>query len=199
MHVLAWKARVVTLRLLLTESDAPDRGRFLVTGASATGKTTVGELLERAGYLVIEADEALAGWVDPATARPAPAPGPDWDGSAPEWRWEAERVDQLFASMGPGPLFVCGGAENEHRFLDRFDGVLVLVASDSVLKKRLRRRGRGTGAWASAPLKRNARFRAGGEPGVLIDADRSLVMVARALLRAAAHRIRPHGNEPLEG
>jgi dephospho-CoA kinase len=94
--------------------------RILVTGMSGTGKsTTLAELAVR-GYRVVETDE------------------PGWkvlrDG---EWVWREDRIAELLAENGDGPLYVSGCVSNQGRFYDRFDAVVLLSAPAHVILSRI--------------------------------------------------------------
>lgn len=91
--------------------------RVLVTGMSGAGKSTLLSALARRGHLTVDTDD---GW------EIAPA------------RWDEPRMDALLA-VHP-TVAVCGTAENQGRFYDRFEHVVYLLVPLPVLLERLRSR-----------------------------------------------------------
>lgn len=92
--------------------------RVLVTGMSGAGKSTLLSVLAARGHLTVDTD--YDGWeVGPA-------------------RWDEPRMDALLAAQPT--LAVCGTAENQGRFYDRFEHVVYLLVPLPVLLERLRSR-----------------------------------------------------------
>ena len=99
---------------------ARDRAAVLVTGMSATGKSTVlGELAAR-GHPGVDTDHGR--WIDAAGGEPL---------------WREDRMAALLAEPRPVPLFVGGCVANQGRFSDRFDAVVLLSAPQQILLERL--------------------------------------------------------------
>jgi shikimate kinase len=92
--------------------------RVLVTGMSGAGKTTVLDELGRRGHLTIDTD--YDGWV------------------GPEGGWDEPRMDQLLAQHLD--VIVSGTVENQGKFYDRFEQVVLLSAPLHVLIDRVSRR-----------------------------------------------------------
>jgi len=92
--------------------------RVLVTGMSGTGKSTVLEELERRGHVVVDTD--YGGW------------------TLPDGTWDEPRMSQLLADHRD--VVVSGTVDNQGRFYDRFDHVVLLRAPLQVLLQRLRSR-----------------------------------------------------------
>jgi dephospho-CoA kinase len=92
--------------------------RVLVTGMSGAGKSTVLDELRRHGHLAIDTDEP--GWV------------------LPDGTWDEPRMGELLA--GHRDLVVSGTVDNQGRFYDRFDHVVLLSAPLDVLLERVRTR-----------------------------------------------------------
>jgi dephospho-CoA kinase len=90
--------------------------RILVTGMSGTGKSTALAALGRRGCRVVDTDEP--GWGDGVT-------------------WDEPRMAALLAEEDERPLVVSGTVENQGRFYDRFDAVVLLSAPAHVLLERL--------------------------------------------------------------
>ncbi len=83
--------------------------RVLVTGMSGTGKTTVLDELRRRGQIAVDTD--YDGW------------------ELPNGTWDEQRMHQLLASNLN--VVVSGTVENQGRFYDRFEHVVLLSAATS--------------------------------------------------------------------
>ena len=92
--------------------------RVLVTGMSGAGKTTVLDVLRRRGHMTVETDYD------------------SWE--LPDGTWDEERMQQLLASNSD--VVVSGTVENQGRFYDRFEHVVLLSAPLPVLVERVSRR-----------------------------------------------------------
>ena len=104
---------------------------YLIEGVSCTGKTSVGDELQRRGYHVINGDRELAYWGDPKTGEPL-------DSSAYEhWIWDVDKVKALVADRSHAASFFCGGSRNSERFIDLLDGAFVLEVDLDTLNRRL--------------------------------------------------------------
>jgi dephospho-CoA kinase len=97
--------------------------RVLVTGMSATGKSSVVQALRAIGHRAVDMDE------------------PGWSEYAPdgEWVWQEDRVRSLVAEDGD-VLFVAGCASNQGKFYDRLDEIILLSAPTGLILERLRTR-----------------------------------------------------------
>ena len=89
--------------------------RVLVTGMSGAGKTTVLDELRRRGHLTLDTD--YDGWV------------------LADRTWDESRMAAFLRDHDD--VFVAGTAENQGRFRDRFDHVVLLSAPLSVLIERV--------------------------------------------------------------
>ena len=85
---------------------------------SGTGKTTLLDELRRRGHLTVDTD--YDAW------------------TLPDGRWDEPRGAALLAAHRT--IVVSGTVENQGRFLDRFDHVVLLSAPLDVLMKRVRTR-----------------------------------------------------------
>lgn len=92
--------------------------RVLITGMSGAGKTTLLDELRRRGHRTVDTD--YDGWV------------------LPNGWWEERRIDRLLAEHTD--IVVSGTVENQGRFYDRFDHVVLLSAPVHVLLDRVRLR-----------------------------------------------------------
>lgn len=89
--------------------------RVLVTGMSGAGKTTLLDELRRRGWLAIDTD--YDGWV------------------GADGRWDERRMEQLLADEPD--VVVSGAVENQGRFYDRFEQVVLISAPVEVLIERV--------------------------------------------------------------
>ena len=108
--------------------------RVLITGMSATGKSSVlGELASR-GYKTVDTD--YGGWTERVAVPDAAARGD----VAYEWLWREERIERLLSSEDAEMLFVSGTVRNQVKFYGQFDHVVLLSAPAEVMIERLRQR-----------------------------------------------------------
>jgi shikimate kinase len=94
--------------------------RVLLTGMSATGKSSVVEELSDRGFHAIDTDH---GW-----SRHAP------DG---EWIWDEDRIRDFLATETADLAFVAGCASNQGKFYPQFDAIILLSAPGEVIEQRL--------------------------------------------------------------
>lgn len=93
---------------------------YLIGGVSGAGKTTVCKELQRRGYQAIDGDNELVYQGDPETGSPT-------NGFKPENHiWHVDKVKALVANQDEAVTFFCGGSRNFPKFIDFFDGVIVL-------------------------------------------------------------------------
>ncbi|TDO49690.1 shikimate kinase [Kribbella sp. VKM Ac-2571] len=92
--------------------------RILITGMSGTGKTTLLDELARRGHHTVDTD--YDGWTQP-------------DGT-----WHEQRMSDLLA--GHSDVIVSGTVENQGKFYNRFEHVVLLTAPLGVLIERVTRR-----------------------------------------------------------
>jgi shikimate kinase len=92
--------------------------RVLVTGMSGAGKTTLLDELRRRGHLTVDTD--YGGW------------------QLPDGTWDEQRMDHLLATHSD--VVVSGTVDNQGRFYDRFEQVVLLSAPLPVLLERVRAR-----------------------------------------------------------
>ena len=96
--------------------------RVLLTGMSATGKSTLVQELRRRGHLAYDADDD--GFAEPRAGG--------------RWGWRVDRVAELLAQSTDGPLFFAGCSEEQIEL--PFDYRVLLTAPRYVLLERLRTR-----------------------------------------------------------
>jgi shikimate kinase len=121
--------------------------RVLLTGMSATGKSTITAAIAARGHKAVDLDsEAWSHWIDVAgDAEPGTpvAPGRDWV-------WHDDRVRELLTSEDADILVVSGCSPNQGQFYPLLDAVVLLSAPEDVVVQRLASRtsndyGKGAG------------------------------------------------------
>lgn len=95
--------------------------KVLLTGMSGTGKSTLVAELRRRGFQAVDLGE------------------PNWSYATADgdWQWREDRVSELFAGHDDGWLFVSGCAQNQVRFHEDLDTIVLLSAPTDVLLHRL--------------------------------------------------------------
>jgi shikimate kinase len=95
--------------------------RVLLTGMSATGKSSVVGELRKRGFRAIDMDD----------------PGHSYRDAAGNQLWREEVVETAFSEAGALPLFISGCAENQVKFYSRLTDVVLLTAPRDVVLHRL--------------------------------------------------------------
>ena len=94
--------------------------RVLLTGMSATGKSSLVRGLVARGYKAVDTDDGYS------------VPQPDG-----RQRWREDAVEELLATEDADVLFVAGCEENQEKFRARFDHVVLLSAPLETMVERL--------------------------------------------------------------
>src|SRR4051812_45689547 len=119
--------------------------RILLTGMPGTGKSSALAELAGRGYRVVDTDDP--GWCEYrkyAEQRDELHRG--------EFLWVEERMKRLLDSDDGRSLIVAGRVQNQSKFYDRFDAVVLLSAPADVILDRVARR--TTNEYGKAPLDR---------------------------------------------
>lgn len=112
--------------------------RILITGMSATGKSTVvRELLVRGHRAVDLDDPQWSEWID-VVGNPTGAK------RHKDWAWRADRVGRLLDAETERPFFASGCAPNMGTFVPSFDEIVLLTAPTDVIRARLAARSAGS-------------------------------------------------------
>lgn len=112
--------------------------RVLITGMSATGKSSIIVELGARGFDAVDLDTTeWSHWVDvdPADTL-TPATGKDWV-------WREDQVRELLSAPRERPLFVSGCAANMERLFPWIDRIVLLSAPLPTILQRLAQRGPG--------------------------------------------------------
>ena len=119
---------------------------YHITGPPGSGKSTVGKVLQKRGYKVIETDfePGISAWVHMSTKKkatnPPPQPSPkDWV-AAHRWLWDEATTKKVLAGIGDEPVFFVGGAHNEKELYHLFDKRFGLFLDSDTMTKRLQAR-----------------------------------------------------------
>ncbi|WP_082528036.1 AAA family ATPase [Devosia sp. Root105] len=121
--------------------------RILLTGMSATGKSTITAAIAARGYKAVDLDsDAWSHWVDVVEDN---APGTPV-GAGRDWVWRDDRVGKLLAEEGASILVISGCSPNQGQFYPQLDAVVLLSAPEPVVAMRLAARtgnnyGKGAG------------------------------------------------------
>lgn len=163
--------------------------RTLITGMSATGKSSTVLGLAAQGHRAVDLD--ADGWsehvVDDA----------EWAGDDPDatdWRWREDRVRGLLEETG-GTLFVSGTSSNQGAFYELLDHVVLLTVPTEVAVHRLATRTTNEYGQAADELHRELELREVVEPLLLAGAclviDTSVRDPNAVTLAVAEHALQP--------
>lgn len=156
---------------------------------SGVGKSTVVAELVARGHAAVDTD--YGGYCSPAADVEPPKPTAEAG-----WVWNEARIRRLLDDAGRGDvegeaLFVSGCVENQGRFRDYFDRVVLLSAAPAVVRRRLLTRTGNDYGKRPGELEQALRDQAEVEPllragaTLEIDTDAPLDTVMARLLRHA--------------
>jgi shikimate kinase len=127
----------------------------LITGMSATGKSSVIRQLIALGHRAVDLDTPEwsrlvpddSGYADPEVASPV------------DWRWREHEVSALLATAEQDTLFVAGTSTGQSRFSSLLDHVVVLTIPAAVARERLAHRATNDYGKDATELRRELRLR----------------------------------------
>ena len=163
---------------------------ILITGMSATGKSTLINELCDLGYTAIDFDnDTYSIWADAESTPEFPdnevIPGKDWI-------WHEERVLNLLNTTETDLLFVSGCASNMSKFYPWFNSIILLTTTEKVMADRLATR-KGIAYGQTPPeVARILRLKQTIEPLLVNAAD--LVIDSNASLQSIMGIILQHAN-----
>ncbi|MBV9172787.1 MAG: AAA family ATPase [Chloroflexi bacterium] len=107
--------------------------RVLLTGMSATGKSTLIRALAALGYKAIDTDaDRWSEWVNIIGDS-----GPSGATGDPDWVWREDRIQCLLSAEDADVLFVSGCKTNQVKFYSQFDHIILLSAPPHMISERL--------------------------------------------------------------
>lgn len=128
--------------------------RVLITGMSATGKSTVLAEMAARGHKTVDTDYE------------------DWtERVGDEWLWREDRIADLLSTEDADALFVSGTVRNQAKFYPRFDHVVLLSAPPDVMTERLRDRTNNPYGKSKDELTEILGFKQTVEPALRLAAD----------------------------
>src|SRR5258708_26462168 len=119
-------------------------GKYLITGLSGTGKSTLAEELTRRGLKALDTDKDLGlnKWFGIDTGQIVdyqPPVSPDWYNKH-QFGWDKQEFERVLSGSQKDDIFICGSSYNDSEFYDLFDKVFFLVVDEQTLLHRLRNR-----------------------------------------------------------
>jgi len=116
---------------------------YLINGPSGSGKSSIGNELQKRGYKVIDTDEELGYYANLETNKEVVFPGKnvaeEWY-SQNGWIWNKLRVEEVLDGATETTFF-CGGALNENIFYPHFTQIFRLMIDSDTLVRRIKNRG----------------------------------------------------------
>ena len=112
----------------------------LITGSPGVGKTTIGLLLQKAGYGFIDVDhtQGLTYWQDKKTGERVTSDGNRdlaWY-DAHDFNWDQVALEKLLSERSVPVVFVCGVTSNLTEGSNLFDKVILLETDLAILRVR---------------------------------------------------------------
>lgn len=163
--------------------------RTLITGMSATGKSSTVLALTAGGHRAVDLD--ADGWSERVPDDTAWA---EAGADATDWRWHEGRVRRLLEEAD-GPLFVSGTSSNQGSLYGLLDHVVLLTVPTEVAVQRLATRTTNDFGKAPDELSRELELREVVEPlllaGACLVVDTSVIAADDVASAVAEHGLRP--------
>src|SRR3989344_1047493 len=104
--------------------------KYLVTGLSGTGKSTIAKELQNRGSYAVDTDKAdgLCRWINIDTGK-----GVKHKPNDKKWYeknhlvWYKSEMLRIFQKTDQGNIFICGSSYNDSEFYNLFDKIFFLV------------------------------------------------------------------------
>ena len=113
--------------------------RYLITGRSGTGKSTINIELVKRGLTSFDGDAIvpkMARWIDRQSGLPVKVDYTQTiDPQYFSWNWDKAIFNELLNDNSE--LFLCGSADNQHLFYARFDKVFALALEPVLQHQRI--------------------------------------------------------------
>jgi broad-specificity NMP kinase len=110
--------------------------RYLITGDSGSGKTTVADALAARGFYAYSTDdEPGVTRLEDGDGRPTEWPDPPVDWSKVAWNWQEGPLLDLLAAAET--VFVAAVTSNQERYYHLFDAIFVLIVDEATTRHRL--------------------------------------------------------------
>lgn len=118
---------------------------FLVIGCAGTGKSTVGGILRKKGYAVIDTDfePGLSGYTEKITGvklRNPIYPINEEFIRKYTWVWDENVFENILRKTENRNLIFVGGSDNQEIFINKVDKAFCLYVDNKILLERLKKR-----------------------------------------------------------
>jgi guanylate kinase len=111
--------------------------KYLITGSSGSGKSSIVEVLAKRGFSAYDTDshDGVSILTDKKTGKPVDWPDPPIDWDRYSWDWVEDKINELLAS--DRIVFLAGAVNNQRKFYSVFDKIFVLTLDIETLRHRL--------------------------------------------------------------
>jgi dephospho-CoA kinase len=114
--------------------------KYLITGNTGSGKSTVAKQLAALGKTAIDTDtNGYSHWYEYSTGKvfkSRPKKTPDWQKQY-EWLWNEPEIQRILFNNKRKDIFICGIASNQVKFYSSFDKTFLLYLDPETMSQRL--------------------------------------------------------------